>query len=299
MKTGKKAIVLGIGMCILLAGCRRQEKADTTPAVSSGETTQEESLEDTGITEKETETLDAQTWEMLDEYEKIGWKLKHSQATEEGFSYHVEKNNTVVIDDYTGTDDILVIPMELDGKPVETIGNLSRNATVEGVMLPASAKCMEAEAFADWTGLKVVMFRNGIETIGDYAFRDCVQLRHVYMSSQIAGFGKGVFCGCIKLRTVELPEGITVLKKDTFAQCKGLRYVKLPESLKEIEQGCFVECNSMNFLCIPDGVEKMESFPEKAAMIAGRDTYGEQYARENGISVVDYVVDTLSVTSDK
>lgn len=263
---------------LVCGGCSRQEK-------TSNDSTQEDTQNVISNLNEEEETIEQEIWDRMDQYEKIRWKMKNTKYKAEDFSYHVTEENTVVIDAYTGTDDIVVIPEEIEGKPVAKVSQLNANNTVEGLVVEYGIKEIGKEAFANWTELKVVYLFGGSQEVGDYAFRACSQLRYVYMVDEIIDLGKGVFSGCEKLCGIQLSEGITVLKEDTFAGCKALGVVGLPESLKEIEKGVFSGCSCLRSLRVPDQVEKIESFPEKAYMITSKGTYGEQYAKEHGIDV--------------
>ena len=101
----------------------------------------------------------------------------------EDFLY--ERNNgEITITSYTGAEREIVIPKEIDGRPVTTIG-----------------EC----AFEDYD-LTSVTFPDTLTAINFAAFRYCTTLTEVSFSDSLTYLGYDCFLGCENLKVVELPK---------------------------------------------------------------------------------------------
>lgn len=96
------------------------------------------------------------------------------------YDYTVNSDDTVTIDRYTGEDEYVVIPSEIDGKKVVAIGNTSS----------------EIGAFENRTSITSIFIEDGIMEIQDNAFRGCKNLFSVVIPKSVIYIGKGVFNDC-------------------------------------------------------------------------------------------------------
>ena len=67
--------------------------------------------------------------------------------------------------------------------------------------------------------IKVVVIRDGITTVGDYAFAGCSNLQEVTLPGSVEIVGVFSFKGCTGLREIVIPEGVRVLASKAFLQC--------------------------------------------------------------------------------
>ena len=98
--------------------------------------------------------------------------MKQYYLTEGLFFCQKEKNNCFSIVGYEGDTGELLIPMQIEGIPVISIGKKAflRNRHLQHVILPDS-----------------------IEQIGDWAFSGCLLLRKVTMPKKAITFGSHIF----------------------------------------------------------------------------------------------------------
>ncbi len=106
---------------------------------------------------------------------------------------------SVYITAYTGSDENVYIPREIDGKEVTGIaeGAFSGNQTLKEVHITSSVVTVEERAFASCSNLKTVTLYDNLETVSDASFegspiqtvRMCAGQAPRYMKS-LATFGK-------------------------------------------------------------------------------------------------------------
>ncbi len=153
------------------------------------------------------------------------------------FEYEESWYGTVEITGYHGTDSEVVIPAELDGKEVNSIGRCVfgyGNSTVNSVIIPDS-----------------------VTTIRNYAFNNCISLRSVTLPDSITMIDSGVFWDCINLESITLPDGITCIMDYAFENCSSLSSVIIPDSVTEIGMS-FQDCSSLKSIVLPDSITMID-----------------------------------------
>lgn len=199
------------------------------------------------------------------------------------FTYHDDGSGNAVIDSYTGTDQDVTIPEQLDGKTVIAIGEnaFSENDEVTSVDVPNTVTSIQYRAFYLTKNLQKVTFQNGsnlksladqvfyksglseiqipekVDTIGKYAFARS-GIKHIVIPGTLTEIAEGVFYACELLETVELKDGIQVIGKSAFGGCEKLQDVVIPDSVITIDRLAFEYCGcksiklSKNLVTIDD-----------------------------------------------
>ena len=164
---------------------------------------------------------------------------------------------------YHGSDKEIVIPAEIDGKPVRTIGEsifagsditsvvipegirtisywaFQNCASLTAVSLPSTLRYIYMRAFEGCTALTQISLPEGLYSLGSYAFTGCEALTSVTIPAGITELDSGVFSWCDALSTVTLPDGLTTIKSDAFGYCDSLRSIIIPQSVTTINQYAF------------------------------------------------------------
>lgn len=93
------------------------------------------------------------------------------------YEYTVQSDGTVFISGYTGTDQQLTVPIELDGYNVTGIADhaFHGNHTIETLDVPGQIKSIGEEAFFGCSNLTEVTLEEGVESIGRRAFSSSVE----------------------------------------------------------------------------------------------------------------------------
>lgn len=159
----------------------------------------------------------------------------------------------------------VVIPAEIDGTPVKSIGLNAfkgKNVYTRPQIILAeidfsnatNLEKIENQAFTGCEKLTSVdLSKTKVTAIGKFAFSDCTALQNVVLPDKLESLGSSVFTGCssIKtLRTATAPEGVVFFLPDTlnsigyqtfkncFASDVDARVV-IPASVETIADGAF------------------------------------------------------------
>ena len=215
-----------------------------------------------------------------------------AKAEAEGdFEYSVE-DGEATITKYNGTGPDVVIPSDLGGYPVTSIGSavFYNNKDITSITLPATLKSIGGAAFQAASNLKKVYISDlsswcrisfedmystptclgdlylngelltsvsipsGIEEIKDYTFYYCSSLTSVIIPESVTSIGNSAFCSCTSLSSITIPESVTSIGSGAFAICENLTSIIIPEGVTSIEQLTFFGCKKLTSIIIPEGV---------------------------------------------
>ena len=206
------------------------------------------------------------------------------EVSAEDFRYTELEDGTLEITGYYGSDTEIVIPAEIDGKTVTSIGYrtfygcssltsieipsgvtsigysaFSGCSSLTSIEIPSGVTSIGDGAFYGCRGLTSIELPAGIAYIGDDMFFDCSRLTSIELSSGITSIGKNAFWGCSGLMSIKLPAGITYIGKNAFTCCKGLTDIELPAELTSIKSGTFSDCSGLMNIKLPTKATSIES----------------------------------------
>lgn len=130
----------------------------------------------------------------------------------DAFDYS-EVDNGIIITYFKNYDyveyDKIIIPSEIDGKPVVGIGQLDRADTYYGkvfsavfgnceIVIPDSVTYIGGKAFHDSKGLVKLSGGKNCTTIGEYAFWNCINLEEITFIDNVTDLADDAFDGCTK-----------------------------------------------------------------------------------------------------
>ncbi len=226
-----------------------------------------------------------------DEYQKTkidGFKINytkntagHRYAFENGFTdetcllTEIQEDGTVKITKYCGNDTSFVIPAEIDGKPVTSIGYraFADSTLLTSITIPDSVKYIEMGAFASCTSLADIVLPASLITIDTEAFRNCTSLTSVTIPDGVTDIGSYAFASCSALTKISLPDSVVVIGDRAFFDCPLLKSVTVPASVTDIGEYAFGYHYDDDWY-----YTKTDGF--KIYCYGG--TAGEQYAKDNG-----------------
>ena len=206
-----KKLLSGLCAAVLLSGlvgCGPKEpKQDTTTSTSTTET-------------KETENNNTATTNKSEVTEK---NFKDFPETDKKYFSYNDWNEGIVIEGCSSEEKVVVVPKEINGKPVLAIGErgLANMQNCEAVVLPDTVRIISKSAFTVDKAMKFVYLGTSLKKIGDLAFN-----------------------GCSKLEFVEFPEGLESIGKLTFSHNVVIKYIKIPSSVTEITDVFYFPENS-------------------------------------------------------
>lgn len=143
---------------------------------------------------------------------------------EQGLQYRVMDGEAELIGCTYWPDETLVIPDQVEGYPVTSIGTyaLSNNDVVDAIIVPDTVTTIGAYAFAFNYELETIDLGEGVTYIGDDAFMSCAQLSFVSIPEGVVRMGNGIFAYCDSLEIVELPVSLNEVGSNVFASCYWL-----------------------------------------------------------------------------
>ena len=148
-------------------------------------------------------------------------------------------NGEVIIDGYTGIDDYVVLPSQIENLPVTRVSPyaLIGNDSITELIIP-----------------------NTIEWIGDGAFSEMLSIEHIEIGENVNHLGFGVFSNNPTLTSVVFNgDKITELPVESFAFATGLVSIELPEKLETIRYAAFISNYSLNHIDLPSTLKTIDS----------------------------------------
>ena len=154
---------------------------------------------------------------------------------------------TVEITKYTGTDEVVEIPGEIDGVAVTSIGKFAfqENNYITKVTIPDGVLKIGGAAFSSCSALKKVRLSSNLTEIKIAVFIDCTALTDITLPSGITSIGANAFRSCSSLENINFPDGLESINEYAFQNCKKLVSISLPDSVTSIGNMAFCNCDSL------------------------------------------------------
>lgn len=181
---------------------------------------------------------------------------------------YADRETSIRIVKYNGSDSNVEIPQELNGLTVKYIapGAFANNKKLVSVVIPETVveigNSWSTGVFSNCSRLQKVTFRAGSEDafIGDSTFYNCPSLTSITIPSNYVTIYENAFKNCTKLKEVKWETSISnnqnqVLGNAAFSGCKGLKSISLPGNLKSIGSYAFEDCTLLTTVKIPEGTE--------------------------------------------
>ena len=160
------------------------------------------------------------------------------QAAEEysygDFKYSIDSTGNVTITGYSGSDEEIIIPDQIDGKTVTSVGS---------------------QVFVGFNKLTKIKIPSGLTNIGYEAFYGCSGLTSIEIPSGVTFIGGDAFHGCSGLTSIEIPSSVTAINSGVFSECSGLTSINIPSSVTGIGQSAFYGCSGLTSINIPSNVK--------------------------------------------
>ncbi len=141
----------------------------------------------------------------------------------DAFTYVVQNDGTAAIVGYTGKDDIVSIPSDLDGHYVSAIGPY---------------------VFEGHDEIEKIFMWADVIYIGKSAFKGCFGLTSIEIPSECMLIDTSAFEGCIGMSTVLL-KGDPDIADKAFYGCESLQEIDIGPETKFIGKSAFEGCNSL------------------------------------------------------
>ena len=193
------------------------------------------------------------------------------------FQYEVlsETDKTCEITGYTGSATEIVIPSELDGYTVTSIGDwaFSDCTSLTSIVIPDGVTSIRDWAFYSCDSLSSIVIPDSVTSIGERAFRDCSSLTSIDIARGNAYYTSenGVLFNKDKTELIQYPAGkpsteyripksVTIIGEDAFYSCDSLSSIVIPDSVTSIGDFAFRYCGSLMGIDIPDSVTSIGDY---------------------------------------
>ena len=222
------------------------------------------------------------------------------------YYYIVLDDGTVEITGYSGSGTEAIIPSEIDGRKVTSIGYSAFEAmshdsyqppstNLTSITIPDGVTRIGSGAFYDCVNLKIINIPDSVTTIEGMAFFGCQNLESIIIPDGVTSIGNNTFTGCISLTSVTIPNSVRSIGIWAFAGC-GFTSITIPEGVKSIAKQAFMG-SGLTSMTIPKSVEYIDEMAfgywhnadtGKYEIVPGfkvfcyEGTFGEQYAKDYG-----------------
>ena len=150
----------------------------------------------------------------------------HAVSPESDFSYNNFENGGVAIMKYRGSEDIVVIPETINGKPVVAIEERAfAEKMIKGIKLADSVVSIEMLAFGFCSDLEVVVCGAGLKSIGEAAFRACESLREVELNEGLEHIGTLAFSMSESLKSIVIPKSVTTIESSFMLMSSDFKII--------------------------------------------------------------------------
>lgn len=175
------------------------------------------------------------------------------------YTYTVDTDNKAIITRYTGADNIVVIPSEIDGYEVKEIGGsaFSSNNNLFGVVIPDTVISIGSNAFSNCFSLQELTIGKSVETIGDRAFYDCIVLTSVIIPNSVTTIGEQAFQDCNEMSNLTIGYSVREIGENAFVRCYALTSVIIPNSVETMGMGVFIRCTSLQTVVIGNSLTEI------------------------------------------
>lgn len=217
----------------------------------------------------------------------------------EFYVYDVFKKHIELIE-YKGGEKDVVIPTELEGKPVTVIGDscFYRNSSIETVIVPEGIEIIETAAFYCCTSLRRASLPESCVSFGEKLFSWCEALESIKLPSGMTSVPDYAFNNCTSLTEIIWNTTVTHIGVRAFSWCTSLNTVVLPESVATIASYAFYECGTLQTVIIPPAAEYASNAFEKCdnATVTGGNVMTENSDVSEDLSAPEEISEEISQT---
>ena len=177
------------------------------------------------------------------------------------FEYSVY-NERVTITGYNGTRSNLIIPGEIKGYRVTSIGGSAFEgcSSLTSINIPDGVTSIRSSAFEGCSSLTSINIPDGVTSIGYDVFRDCTNLTSINIPDGVTSIRSSAFRDCSSLTSITIPNSVTSIEYGAFYRCSSLTSITIPNSVTSIGNQVFRDCTNLTSITIPDGVTSIGEY---------------------------------------
>ena len=179
------------------------------------------------------------------------------------YTYSLDSANCAKIESYFGSDTAILIPSEIDGYEVISlgVGILNQAVNVQKVTVPKGIKTVSTGYYGGTfdcgpfakSSVTEIIFEDGITKIPDSICRECTTLEKVTIPDTVTGIGNNAFSNCSKLTEIDIPDAVTKIGNAAFDNT-AITSLELPSQLNTIGCGVIGGVKGIQKITIPKGL---------------------------------------------
>ena len=196
--------------------------------------------------------------------------------TFENFIYTILDDGNIEIDRYTGDEEYLIIPEQIEDRPVISIGvsAFSHNERLKQVSIPESVTALGNYAFAECTNIQAILLPESLVSLGDLVFQGDVKLETITLPKGLAAIGINPFDRCDLISEITFSDnnpyyssvdGVLFDRRNTvltaYPTGKTDTEYTIPEWVTEIDFAAFSENKNLKEITLPDGLITIKGNP--------------------------------------
>ena len=159
------------------------------------------------------------------------------------------ENGSIVA--YKGNQKDLLIPSEINGQKIRSIGRMAlAKKNLESIELAPGIESIDTGAFLGNPNLKTIKLNQDLKTIGDNAFTKA-SIENLVLPENLQSIGKNAFKSN-SIKELVFKENLREIGNNAFDSNK-INKLQLPENLKIIGDGAFKN-NKIQKLILPDAI---------------------------------------------
>ncbi len=180
---------------------------------------------------------------------------KDRNIIKEGEYIFYNDNGSYYLMGYTGKDNDIRLPDDINGNPYKMFERVFHNCTdLKSIEIPNGITEIPNSAFNNCISLDSIIIPDSVTTIGAGAFLNCSSLKNVIIPDSVTAIEGSAFSYCSSLKNIIIPDSVTTIGAYAFSNCSSLKNIIIPDSVTYIDDGTFLGCHNLTSITIGSGM---------------------------------------------